>query len=92
MTNVVQMLILLIICFGLTQPYSSAWVQGYGYDLSGRLTNLESFDQTSTAFSCSADTRTTTETFPGGLTKVTTRYLDGRLKSILRDLCGPGVS
>jgi RHS repeat-associated protein len=35
-----------------------------------------------TAYDYSADGRTTTETLPGGLTRITTTYLDGQLKSI----------
>ncbi|MGC8988756.1 MAG: hypothetical protein ACP5MD_01405, partial [Verrucomicrobiia bacterium] len=52
------------------------------YDPAGRVVRTTSFDGVSVTNSYSADTLTTTETFPGGLTKQTTRYLDGRLKSV----------
>lgn len=56
--------------------------QAYAFDLAGRMTQARSFDGITNNVTYSSDTRTTTETFPGSLTKVTTRYLDGRLKSL----------
>ncbi len=52
------------------------------YDLAGRLTSQTQFDGITTAYGYSSDTRTVTENLPGGLTRITTRHFDGRLKSI----------
>lgn len=55
------------------------------FDLAGRVTKTTSFDGVSVTNTYSADARTTTAAFPGGLTKQTERYLDGRLKSVTGD-------
>jgi RHS repeat-associated protein len=61
---------------------SLSLTQTYAFDLAGRMTQARSFDGITNNVTYSSDTRTTTETFPGSLTKVTTRYLDERLKSL----------
>ncbi len=55
------------------------------YDLAGRLTYSVSYDGVAVTTVYSADTRTTTEYFPGYLQKMTHRYLDGRLHSVSGD-------
>jgi RHS repeat-associated protein len=52
------------------------------YDLAGRVTQTKSFDGIVVNVAYSTDARTVTETFPGGTTKITKRYLDGRLESV----------
>lgn len=52
------------------------------YDLAGRITNSTDFAGLVTRTSYSADSLTTTETLPGGFTRVTERYKDGQIKNI----------
>lgn len=61
---------------------SLSLTQAYTFDLAGRMTQSRSIDGLTNNVTYSTDTRTTTETLPGSLTKITTRYLDGRLKSL----------
>ncbi|MDD5678390.1 MAG: hypothetical protein PHW60_10435 [Kiritimatiellae bacterium] len=52
------------------------------YDLAGRITNSTDSAGLATSTAYSQDGLTTTETLPGGYTRITERYKDGQIKSI----------